>query len=161
MLCANEPIIVFDEKTVVLGDLFRKGPSSVRVHEGVGMDGRSLAAADGRALISGYWGSYVFVHVAEGGTLYVLRDPSGLLPCYIQRSGPATALAGDIRDLAVPGPGRIDVEEIGRILASGDARGRKPCLVGIEELLAGERSEERRVGKECVSTGRSRGSPAH
>src|SRR3546814_13348098 len=29
----------------------------------------------------------------------------------------------------------------------------------VVELLARERSEERRVGKECVSTGRSRGEP--
>ena len=138
MLWSNEPIIAIDEKTVVLGYLFRKGTPSVRVHEGARMDGRSLAAANGRALISGYWGSYVFVHVTDGGGLYVMRDPSGLLPCYLRRTGAATALAGDITDLAVPGPGRIDFEEIGRILASGDARGRNTCLVGIEELIAGE-----------------------
>src|SRR3546814_1198795 len=29
------------------------------------------------------------------------------------------------------------------------------------ELVGGDRSEERRVGKECVSTGRSRRSPVH
>ena len=138
MLWSNEPIIVIDEKTVVLGYLFRKGPPSVRLHEGGGMDGRSLAAANGRALISGYWGSYVFVHVTDGGGLYVMRDPSGLLPCYFRRTGAGTALAGDITDLAVPGAGQIDFEEIGRILASGDARGRNTCLVGIEELIAGE-----------------------
>src|SRR3546814_20313621 len=32
---------------------------------------------------------------------------------------------------------------------------------GGEHLLAGGRSEERRVGKECVSTCRSRCSPSH
>lgn len=133
MLWSNEPIIMIDEKTVVLGYLFRKGSPSVRVHEGAEMDGRSLAAANGRALISGYWGSYVFVHVTDGGGLYVMRDPSGLLPCYLRRTGAATALAGDITDLAATGPGRIDFEEIGRILASGDARGRNTCIVGIED----------------------------
>lgn len=135
---SNEPIISIDEKTVVLGYLFRKGAPSVRMHEGAGTDGRSLVTANGRALISGYWGGYVFVHVTEGGALYVLRDPSGLLPCYVRRSGAVMALAGDVTDLAVPGPGRIDFDEIGRILASGDARGRKTCLLGIEELIAGE-----------------------
>ncbi|WP_037515040.1 asparagine synthase-related protein [Sphingopyxis sp. LC81] len=140
MLWSNEPMIAIDARTVVLGYLFRKGPPSVRVHEGAGAgaDGSALAASSGRALLTGYWGGYIFVHVTQGGALYVLRDPSGLLPCYIRRAGVETALAGDITDLAVPGPGRIDFEEIGRILASGDARGRKTCLFGVEELIAGE-----------------------
>ena len=138
MLWSDEPMIAIDARTVVLGYLFRKGPPSVRVREGAGADGSALAAANGRALLTGYWGGYIFVHVTQGGALYVLRDPSGLLPCYIRRAGVETALAGDVTDLAVPGPGRIDIEEIGRILASGDARGRKTCLVGVEELIAGE-----------------------
>src|SRR3546814_20613142 len=33
--------------------------------------------------------------------------------------------------------------------------------VGLDKRLAGSRSEERRVGKECVSTCRSRWSPNH
>src|SRR3546814_12915829 len=37
----------------------------------------------------------------------------------------------------------------------------EPELPQIGILLFGERSEERRVGKECVSTGRSRWSPDH
>src|SRR3546814_13598635 len=81
MLSSDEPMIVIDARTVVLGYLFRKGPPSVRVRERAGEDGSELAAANGRALITGYWGGYVFVHVTEGGALCVLRDPSGLLPC--------------------------------------------------------------------------------
>ena len=138
MLWSNEPMIAIDARTVIIGYLFRKGPPSVRVREGAGMDGDALAAADGQALITGYWGGYVFVHVAEDGALYVLRDPSGLLPCYIRRCGAATAMAGDVTDLAAPGPDRINFEEVGRVLASGDARSAKTCLVGIEELIAGE-----------------------
>ncbi|SBV32738.1 Asparagine synthase [uncultured Sphingopyxis sp.] len=138
MLWSDEPMIVIDARTVVLGYLFRKGPPSVRVRKGAGEDGSALAAANGRALITGYWGGYVFVHVTEDGALYVLRDPSGLLPCYLRRSGRATALACDVTDLAAPGLGRVNFEEIGRILASGDARGRNTCLAGVEELIAGE-----------------------
>ncbi|MHA4836618.1 asparagine synthase-related protein [Sphingopyxis sp. MSC1_008] len=138
MLWSDEPMVAIDARTVILGYLFRKGPPSVRVRDWAGVDGSALVAANGRELINGYWGGYVFVHVAEDGALYVLRDPSGLLPCYIRRSGRATALAGDVTDLVVPEPGRIDFEEIGRILASGDARGRNTCLVGVEELIAGE-----------------------
>src|SRR3546814_1707588 len=73
MLWSDEPMIVIDARTVVLGYLFRKGPPSVRVRERAGEDGSELAAANGRALITGYWGGYVFVHVKEGGALCVMR----------------------------------------------------------------------------------------
>src|SRR3546814_10784977 len=51
MLWSDEPMIVIDARTVVLGYLFRKGPPSVRVRERAGEDGSELAAANGRALI--------------------------------------------------------------------------------------------------------------
>src|SRR3546814_18083556 len=40
---------------------------------------------------------------------------------------------------------------------------RRPLADGVAKIAAGEqrRSDERRVGKECVSTGRARGSPYH
>src|SRR3546814_11654865 len=45
-----------------------------------------------------------------------------------------------------------DLEEIGLLAAPHTSAGRIPTA---------RRSEERRVGKECVRTGRSRGSPHH
>src|SRR3546814_11361409 len=42
----------------------------------------------------------------------------------------------------------------------GDRRQRRACVV-VAVDMRGERSEERRVGKECVSTCRSRWSPYH
>src|SRR3546814_18705188 len=39
--------------------------------------------------------------------------------------------------------------------------GRGPALKSADEVRKGLRSEERRVGKEWVSTGRSRGSPSN
>src|SRR3546814_19343323 len=36
-----------------------------------------------------------------------------------------------------------------------------PCVAAMRERLPADSSEERRVGKECVSTCRSRGWPAH
>src|SRR3546814_12201013 len=50
-------------------------------------------------------------------------------------------------------------------LVAVDARTGKPCADfgdnGQVDITVGLRSEERRVGKECVSTCRSRGSPCH
>ena len=89
-------------------------------------------------LLSNFWGGYLLIHADAAGAIHVLRDPSGALPCYIRREAGRVILAGDIRDLVAPGPGAVDYRELARTLASGDARGRKTCLVGVEELIAGE-----------------------
>ncbi|OWR01249.1 asparagine synthetase B family protein [Sphingopyxis witflariensis] len=122
----------------MIGHLFKKGRPSVRVRKWTGTRGSALAANNGQSLLGDYWGGYVFVHVDDGRTAHVLRDPSGLLPCYVRRGRDRVVLAGDITDLASPGPRQVNFHEIARILASGDARGRITCIVDVEELIAGE-----------------------
>jgi asparagine synthase (glutamine-hydrolysing) len=150
-LWSAEPLVHAGASTVFIGHLFRKGRPSSRVL-GLG----AAAAVDllenrGRALLAGYWGGYLLVHVGRDGTVHVLRDPSGALPCYVRREPDRIILAGDICDLAEPRPGAIDYRELARILASGDARGRKTCLAGVEELIAGECLvvEDGKVSTEC------------
>src|SRR3546814_4886403 len=73
--------------------------------------------------------------------------------------------SSDLRGLVV----RIEREEFGRELFAGeDVDGfEPPCEPHFEQRdrdlarVRGRRSEERRVGKECVSTCRSRWSPYH
>src|SRR3546814_15598343 len=64
--------------------------------------------------------------------------------------------------------GRITATDIHRLVELGKTVLQHPVelLPGIREAVEAvaqryERSEERRVGKECVSTGRSRWSPYH
>src|SRR3546814_7415928 len=52
-----------------------------------------------------------------------------------------------------------ELAELYRLYAEEDVRGARPRY--WEDVQEGERSEERRVGKECVSTCRSRWSPYH
>src|SRR3546814_19502409 len=52
-------------------------------------------------------------------------------------------------------PAAVLARDVGGILADGDPRAQTPPLATLM------RSEERRVGKECVSTCRSRWSPYH
>src|SRR3546814_20578362 len=67
---------------------------------------------------------------------------------------------------AIMDPGAID-EERGVIKGEERLRNSPAAIVGVKQLeiiAAGTllpRSEERRVGQECVSTCRSRGSPSH
>src|SRR3546814_12345436 len=67
-----------------------------------------------------------------------------------------------------------DLPDVGAIIVEADARAQASGTADVERIGAhdidaararvdgvGERSEERRVGKECVSTCRSRWSPYH
>src|SRR3546814_15954494 len=68
----------------------------------------------------------------------------------------------EVADLAIAGriqPGWRDLQ-IDRQWNAGHAR-QMLLRLGLQFGQAGQRSEERRVGKECVSTCRSRWSPDH
>jgi asparagine synthase (glutamine-hydrolysing) len=75
-----------DDAGVILGeisvrhrDVENEDPSGETVF-GERETARVLASA-GRNLVSGYWGNYVAVVVSPGST-YVIKDPTGSLPCY-------------------------------------------------------------------------------
>src|SRR3546814_14319061 len=106
-------------------------------------EGQRLAADKARLLLDGYWGGYLMVRIDEAGAVRILRDPSGALPCYFLCEAARITLAGDIADIASPAPGQVDFEENGRVIASGDARGRRTCLRGIDRTIVGGRTEER------------------
>src|SRR3546814_11842473 len=57
--------------------------------------------------------------------------------------------------------GMLSRERIDRLEASAIEPNRDRLCTFINETVEDERSEERRVGKECVSTCRSRWSPYH
>src|SRR3546814_11669666 len=62
------------------------------------------------------------------------------------------------------GPGPMPFDQSGRgvsAVADGDRDALVPPPLGAGPVDGGERSEERRVGKECGSTCRSRWSPYH
>jgi len=131
---SREPMQHLDAHSVIIGRLFM-GADRPDTLEHIGLD---LVAEQGRALLSNYWGGYVFVHAGRDGVARVFRDPSGALPCYVKREADRIILAGDITELASPGSGRVDFDEVARVLSSGDARGRRTCFDGIDELIAGE-----------------------
>jgi asparagine synthase (glutamine-hydrolysing) len=137
-LWSDEPMIQIDPQTIIIGHLFSRGPPSRRIVSLSPGEGQRLAADKARLLLDGYWGGYLMVRIDEAGAVRILRDPSGALPCYFLCEADRITLAGDIADLASPAPGQVDFEEIARVIASGDARGRRTCLRGIDELIAGE-----------------------
>lgn len=131
---SREPMQRPDAHSAIIGRLFM-GADRPDALAHIGSD---LVAEMGRTLLSNYWGGYVFVHRGRDGVARVFRDPSGALPCYVKREADRIILAGDITELALPGSGRVDFGEVARVLSSGDTRGRRTCIDGIDELIAGE-----------------------
>jgi len=74
---------------VVLGNLFARSQEGVSTAAPLALseaESRAMQDTDGRHLIESYWGRYVaFLHDAQARASWVVRDPSGGLPCYLVR----------------------------------------------------------------------------
>ena len=74
---------------VVLGTLFARSQEGISrpAPKALGeADSRAILDSDGRHLIESFWGRYVaFLHDDGAAATWVLRDPSGGLPCYLVR----------------------------------------------------------------------------
>ena len=74
---------------VVLGTLFARSQEGMSTAAPTALgaaDSRVMMDTNGRHLIESFWGRYVaFLHDAPAGATWVLRDPSGGMPCYLVR----------------------------------------------------------------------------
>ncbi len=98
------PYLLHDGAGVVLGKLFARAGEGALASGEVILGARETAAivsTEGRALVEHYWGRYVgFLHDAPGDRTWILRDPSGGLPCFMVASGPVTIVASSAEDWA-------------------------------------------------------------
>jgi asparagine synthase (glutamine-hydrolysing) len=121
------------------GYLFRREAPCGRVFE---FDADAIDAAvrtRGASLLADYWGGYVAIIECGDGSIDVIRDPSGMLPCYVRHGENSTRVASDMTELVPPGAAKLDFDTIARMFASIDALGRRTAIAGVEELLPGER----------------------
>ncbi|NYF30642.1 asparagine synthetase B family protein [Sphingopyxis sp. JAI108] len=140
------PPIFLGDRGCIIGYLFRRASPCGRILDLGAQAVEEVLATRGASLLADYWGGYVAVIENDDGSTDVLRDPSGLLPCYVRRNGASTHLASDTTALIPPGSARIDFETIARTFASMDALGRRTGLAGVQELLPGERLHTAPVG---------------
>ncbi|ALJ15624.1 asparagine synthase-related protein [Sphingopyxis macrogoltabida] len=138
-LWSSAPLIDLGDRGFIVGPLFRREASSTRVTDLDPAERRGILKTGGRALLANYWGGYVALLIAEDGTPSVLRDPSGMMPCYMRRDGAYIALASDMTALAAPGSAVVDFASLARMFAGIDVIGRRTGIAGIEELFPGER----------------------
>ena len=121
----------------ILGTLFdRHGAAEAVADLGI-HEAAAISSSRGQALLRGYWGGYVAA-IAGSHSVRILRDPSGLFPCYFARHGDFTIFASDADLLVATGAAiDIDFEEIGRQLHRANVPAPATALRGIQELLAG------------------------
>ena len=138
-LTSLAPTIELGEGGCLVGLLFRRQIPAVRITNLENAERKRIIETDGRALLSDYWGAYIAVLSRPDGSVTVLRDPSGMMTCYMRRNADHVTLASELTTLAVPGRTAIDYGPLARMFAGIDLLGRCTGIVGVEELLPGER----------------------
>lgn len=132
-----------DSAGVVLGTLFARRADvfdetpSVPWHI-TSADTQALLASRGRELVSRGWGNYVALIRGSGQSLWVIKDPSGSLPCWMAADDRATWLCAspaDLIDCGLP-PFRIQPAYLKcRVL---HASTREPPFNGVTPIHRGE-----------------------
>ncbi|HEV7312611.1 asparagine synthase C-terminal domain-containing protein [Sphingopyxis sp.] len=138
-LWSPAPRIDLVDRGFIVGALFRREIPATRVTDLDPAERRRILDTDGAALLANYWGGYIALLIAEDGSLSVLRDPSGMMPCYMQRMEGGAMLASDMTALATPGAAAVDFAALARMFAGIDVIGRRTGIAGVEELFPGER----------------------
>lgn len=132
------PLILDDAPITIVGDLFHRFGAGPRLDN---IDPTSIAAIavdpEG-VLLSRFWGAYV-AFWANGDTTTVLRDPSGLLPCWYTVQERHITFASDPHllfelDEAQPS---IDWDGVSNLLYADDLAQIRTGLTGVSQLLAG------------------------
>ena len=97
-------------------------------------------------LIEAYWGRYVaFLRSADGSSVWILRDPTGGLPCYFATIHGVQVFFSWTNDARIAGLDAcsIDWHYISRYVCCSDPQSRATGISEIKELHAGERSHFR------------------
>ncbi|MGC6399031.1 asparagine synthase-related protein [Sphingomonas sp. FW199] len=137
MVRGNMPAISLGQDGVILGTLFRRGDDLplLRLSEA-----ERHAIRDGGPawLIRHVWGAYDAVLKDGAGRWGVLRDPSGMLPCYTVPAYGGALFGNDARSLfeAAGYPGSIAPDRLARFLA-GVELPFETCLADLDEILPG------------------------
>lgn len=136
-LFANQPITPFDEP---FGSYSRIGLTWRR------SGGSASAALDNdrnrvsaRTILNTHWGAFVAFRHGSDGSIRILRDPSGQLPCYFAADASGWTIASDIDLLAACSPCtlRIDWSEVEQALLFINHCSSTTPLTPVKELLPG------------------------
>jgi asparagine synthase (glutamine-hydrolysing) len=129
----------------ILGRIFRRDeldkpgqPSLILTQH----EAAAIVASSGRALIRDYWGRYVAFWRDNQGAPWVLRDPSGTLPCFIARDDRVTLVFSWLEDALeiwpVSAGWTVDERSLRNIVRGEPLSGRLTGLTGVRQVLPAE-----------------------
>jgi asparagine synthase (glutamine-hydrolysing) len=129
---------------VVLGKLFSSNPTALRALSEDDAVSADLVASQGRRLVKDYWGRYVaFLHDGSSYRTWIIRDPSGALPCFYATIDGVTLVFSDLavclqnRLLSV----RIDWNYLSTHVCCPSDFSERTALSGVSEVFQGEAVE--------------------
>lgn len=133
------PIIKLGEAGCIIGHLFSRDIPSRRITQIEPALSTRILLSAGRSLLTDYWGGYVAVIRSSDGKVNIMRDPSGIMPCYWKQDGPQNSFSNDIASIAQSQTGAtIDVQALAHFLASPQFSERNTGIDSVTEILPGE-----------------------
>lgn len=133
------PIIKLGEGGCIIGHLFSRDIPSRRITHIEPAQSMRILLSAGRSLLTDYWGGYVAVILSSDGSVNIMRDPSGIMPCYWKQDGPQNSFSNDIASIAQSQTGAtIDVQALAHFLASPEYSERNTGIDSVTEILPGE-----------------------
>jgi asparagine synthase (glutamine-hydrolysing) len=143
---SSEPHSLEGDAGVVLGRLFERPRHSPSIAAPLALNEsrtREIMNSRGRNLVDRYWGRYVaFLHDESAGATWVLRDPSGGLPCLTVRFGGVSLYFSAMNEIQHLGLGTFDVNW-GYLAAS-------ICMMKGQSHATALREVSQVLGGECV-----------
>ena len=134
--------VLADQQGVIVGHLFRRDEAGRGVAASLGATAsREIVESACSALIQDYWGAYVaLVRSVRSARAWILRDCSGLQPCYTMRHDHVTlafADIGDLQPLRLPSF-TLNPEYLAAFVWDTELQVRACGLKELTEVLAGE-----------------------
>lgn len=133
---------------VILGRLFRRtdcdgAPApEARLDTATAPELAGIVASRGRQLVEQSWGRYVALVQEAAGTVLVLRDPSGALPCFLTQHHGVTVVFSWLEDiLQTLGPEAafsVNWDALTAQVLHGQLGGRETALAEVTQVLPGE-----------------------
>lgn len=134
-------IVLSDDRGIILGTVFRNSDTADTVTEVNDAESERIVRSGGRHIIDNFWGAYVaFLVDPTSGSRYVLRDPSGQVPCYESAAQGVHVFFSDMTDVADASivDTAINWKYIEGFLLCSFLSIRDSGLSAVSELLAGE-----------------------
>lgn len=144
---SNQTYSLGENGGIVLGRLFRRsaGGTAATALTNRLTDAEAASIHDSACarLVDDYWGRYIALQPADDGSLHVLRDPSGTLPCLLWQHDGVWLVCSWLEDaLALVPPARHprpDSAGVRAYLLGGTPTGTRTTVSGVDQVLPGER----------------------